>query len=1102
MALLVMTLGLSAVALEPQYYASSSALAEGRWVKIKVSETGMQEVTAAQLREMGFDDISRVGVYGFSAIDIAGHTLSTSHPDDVPPVPSIVEADKLIFYGESGIRTKVQWSSGRLIGSYEQNYTSLHGCYFLHEEDSPLRLEHSEAPSHPGNIIPTSYRVDLHIPLEENLSDAGAYYLSRNIATTGPGNLTCTFSPSHQVPEVAPWYSLQYIAGGSKDPVKVTVREAVYTYTPTTTTVLPYVKSITGAKLPADATDVVMDITATPGLEVLAVNYVAMTYRRQNVFEPGRTQMDLYLRESIAAGTAIGISDIDAGNLEVWKIAGDAAPERLTVVPSDGEWTGSLAVNSTSASGTVITRYIAFKPSEKLHEVETIGQVMTSNLHALPVPAMLIVTTERLMEEARRLSELHRDLQGMEVAVVDVEHIYNEFSSGTPSVDAIRRFAKMLYDRDPEKLRHLLIVGSATTNPRGIGSKATRYPTPTDIPAYATENLTNQFNESRCYSTDAFYAKLADGPFKESAVMNINVGRIPASESVQVAVYTDKIARYMMTPPDIDLRSHAVVIADRGNSSGHILQCEELDDMIISASPSTLVSKIYDEVYEYDGTVPSRHREILTERLKDGVGLMTYAGHSNYFSIGSAMLWTVLEVNKTRMTYPPFVTLASCDTYPFDRQIVGNIGEQMIFAPNGGAVALVGACRTVQMNYNHRFNKGIIKEYYSPGSGTTTLGDVFRVAHNAVVDNNVSGLTANTLCYNYGGDPAIPLYTYNRSISLAEGAQVSLRALSADNIISGTITDSGGAVDETFRGSIMASLYTPSTTVNLLKHENSDTLKTVSVSGHLLASARADIDAGHFTLRFDCPVPGVPGSDYMLLLSALSSGSFDLAALAVDGVSVEDAASDGNEPVDGPEIESFTAEVIPSVEDGGGAGCVAFRARIIPAGYSLAAGSSLTRTNYIDIDGTHYLLARHLAYGNDGVATLDFRVDDLSAGDHTATLSVADYADNRSEAKVSFTLIDSREPVEMDANTYIARDNVTFSLNHDLADGMTGRLVITDHTGATVFTTVGSSFPFTWNLDDSEGHRVPDGRYTARAWISHGHNRFESTSVTINVIEN
>lgn len=45
-------------------FTSQSKLAKGKWVKINIPESGVYEITYDELREMGFDNPSKVRVYG------------------------------------------------------------------------------------------------------------------------------------------------------------------------------------------------------------------------------------------------------------------------------------------------------------------------------------------------------------------------------------------------------------------------------------------------------------------------------------------------------------------------------------------------------------------------------------------------------------------------------------------------------------------------------------------------------------------------------------------------------------------------------------------------------------------------------------------------------------------------------------------------------------------------------------------------------------------------------------------------------------------------------------------------------------------------------
>ena len=57
----------------PSYYTSNSKLNSGNWVKVKVTEIGMQEITYDQLREWGFSDPSKVCVYGYGGTQLTNN---------------------------------------------------------------------------------------------------------------------------------------------------------------------------------------------------------------------------------------------------------------------------------------------------------------------------------------------------------------------------------------------------------------------------------------------------------------------------------------------------------------------------------------------------------------------------------------------------------------------------------------------------------------------------------------------------------------------------------------------------------------------------------------------------------------------------------------------------------------------------------------------------------------------------------------------------------------------------------------------------------------------------------------------------------------------
>ena len=100
--LLAVILGASATAfaLDKSYYAAHSKLAEGRWVKVKVSTTGIQELSFEALAAFGFNDPSKVKVFGYGG-KVLPEILSKDHTDDMNQVAPSIIGNKLYFYGVS-----------------------------------------------------------------------------------------------------------------------------------------------------------------------------------------------------------------------------------------------------------------------------------------------------------------------------------------------------------------------------------------------------------------------------------------------------------------------------------------------------------------------------------------------------------------------------------------------------------------------------------------------------------------------------------------------------------------------------------------------------------------------------------------------------------------------------------------------------------------------------------------------------------------------------------------------------------------------------------------------------------------------------------------
>lgn len=1067
----ILTLTIAAIA-SAESLGATSPLDTGRWVKIEVAETGMQQITAAQLAEMGFDDLSRVAVRGYSGVELASHSLQNIDATSIPAIPAIETGDKLIFYAESGFRKSYAWKSSRLVVAVDQNQTSACGYYFLTEEDSPARLAPA-ATTQKGTVVSTAYSGAAFNFTAHNPFKAGTHLLSDDITRLG-GPLKVTL----RAPLAAPSFNIAITASYvvTKGTQKMTWPDGTVIST-NNTAANGYIKEQAGKTLP-ESPDGNYEVTIDASADYAAVDYLAMTYRRRLLFDAAESQFEALYHETLAVGRPFEIGNAD-GPVEMWDVTDIASPLRLNVVAGDST---AIAVNAASHSSTASTppsRYIIFRPDMELHSVRAAGEVTPSDLDCTTAPDMLIIAAPAFRADVQRLADLHARHQQMRVAIATPGEIYDRFSSGTPSVDALRRYIRLLHDLDPERLRHVLLVGKCTYDPRSFVSAAVD--PAISMPTYATETLSEQVNNTKSYASDSFFGKIAGNDFNIFNRMDVNVGRLSVLDTDQLNAYIDKAEQYLSSVPSADTRSHAILMADNGNKTGHVDQAEAMGRKITALAPNTMILKAYDALYDTPNRTDTRLlRSAIASALADGVGFMDYCGHANPLGVGSNRMWNVADVAANPIGNYPFVSLSTCDTYTIDRSD-DNIGNQLLFDSNRGAIALSASCRTVQMNYNHELNMAIAGEYYRPTVKDATLGDVFRTAHNDIMGRSISTLKTNTLCYNFGGDPALPLYDYTHSIAL-DAARPSLQQLSASNRIEGSVTLADGTVDESFDGTVKVTLYAPDEIRRMLNHDSSDTLRDIRCNGDRVAIAAAQISSGRFSV--DIPVPQLPFAEgYRLHLSALSSTDHRIAALLLDSIAIAPPPSEP-EITGAPTIAEFYAVDNTFINGDLILDDVTLHARILPSGYGISQIPALGRTPRVTIDGRSASVASAMAFSADGAATVEYRLDNLADGLHTATLSVSDYAGNTDEQTITFSTIHTAARASLTVDAETASDRVTVDIDHTYASSdPQGRLSIIDKDGLTVYTAVNPSYPFVWDLRDAGGNVVPDGHYTARAWL-------------------
>ena len=107
-------------------YTRTSRLSTGKWVKIRVAESGVYKLTAKALRSMGFNDPQAVRLFGYGG-NVLPETKLQNLTDDLPEQPLWREGNDLLFYAKG----PVEWKRSGKMFIQDVNTYSDYGYYFL-----------------------------------------------------------------------------------------------------------------------------------------------------------------------------------------------------------------------------------------------------------------------------------------------------------------------------------------------------------------------------------------------------------------------------------------------------------------------------------------------------------------------------------------------------------------------------------------------------------------------------------------------------------------------------------------------------------------------------------------------------------------------------------------------------------------------------------------------------------------------------------------------------------------------------------------------------------------------------------------------------------
>lgn len=321
-----------------------------------------------------------------------------------------------------------------------------------------------------------------------------------------------------------------------------------------------------------------------------------------------------------------------------------------------------------------------------------------------------------------------RQAQGLTVLVVPVDEVSDAFGGGVLDPAALRAFLgyTQAHWQAPAP-RYVLLAGDASYDYKGYLPAATAH---NRVPAFVV-----QAEYTGETVSDEPYADL-DGDGRPE----LAVGRWPASTRAELARILERTTAYAQAP-DGPWRTTALFIADPSSAD-----FAERSDRLVAASglTATAVVRAY-------GADPQAVRDAWNR----GAWLVNYIGHGSLAMWGKDGLMSAAEVAQLRDAGGgPLVLTLTCLSGYYAHPAQVSLGEELLWARAGGAVAVVSATSLTLPEDQEPFGRALIQALRDPE--TATLGDALLAAQR-VLDPSMSGQRDVINTFVLLGDPGLRL---------------------------------------------------------------------------------------------------------------------------------------------------------------------------------------------------------------------------------------------------------------------------------------------------------------------------------------------------------
>ncbi|MFC1849567.1 C25 family cysteine peptidase [candidate division CSSED10-310 bacterium] len=331
----------------------------------------------------------------------------------------------------------------------------------------------------------------------------------------------------------------------------------------------------------------------------------------------------------------------------------------------------------------------------QLRRIDTIQRDLPSDLQSAAHGADLIIVAPAFYHLALAPLVKHRQNQGYRVFVADVQDVYDEFSDGLLSPDALIDFFQYAYDywQPPQPLA-ILLIGEANV----------------DFHDYYGTGITNVV-PTNLINITSIGETVSDHPYTTLSgsddLPDIFLGRVTANTLQEIEEFVAKLLTYETQTIQSDWNQKVLLVADKEKIFEDSLEALKL----AYCYPYNLIT---DKVFlrKYDSNISQATQDIINS-INEGRLFCFYLGHGSFENWSYTMMFDTDDVVKfNNGPHLPLLVASSCLNGYFGHHTVEHaMAEEWLRHQQKGAIVTASSTGLTALYDNHMFHFRLLQQF-------------------------------------------------------------------------------------------------------------------------------------------------------------------------------------------------------------------------------------------------------------------------------------------------------------------------------------------------------------------------------------------------------